>query len=138
MIDLVSEVLLSPAHCGQVIILMTSAFYLEFRLLELSFESIVGWIQEHINILKKGPHQPTKDHLIMICKWEAQNFHIRRGIFGAENIIAEVVRACEVLEDSELLLGVVKGCAPYSPGRRIHHALADTLHAFDFAAVQAR
>ncbi|KAL9129633.1 MAG: hypothetical protein Q9217_001951 [Psora testacea] len=96
----------------------------------LSHDSIALWIRRHINILKEAPHHGCRDQLVMICMIEAKKDRT------AGEINVEAIRACEVLQDPQLLLEVIKGCAARYTGLQIHHAVADAIHTFSFAKVQ--
>ena len=97
---------------------------------------IVDWIKRLSKDLKASSADASaRETLLEICKWEskAYDWRFKRRIksWGRSNymdIFAEVIKACSLLPDTQLLYEAVTAFAKYSsPGKILCNAVAETL-----------
>lgn len=100
----------------------------------------IGALIKKIN--KDVSNQEAMDFLIKICKREGQAFNSRRqssqGSYEVNLLMAQVIKATLVVQDSQLVLEIIKGCARWLLGVNIHNAVAEAILIFPFRQVEPR
>ena len=120
---------------------MPSAFLLEFRLATLTHDSIINWIKSLMAQFECQSSKSAREDLVRICTRESQAFSSRAyKTFDRrpEEILRQCIKACEVLQDHELLLKITEGCYEYDLRFGVYEAFIETLHTFDFDKVRPR
>ncbi|KAL8713124.1 MAG: hypothetical protein Q9220_002645 [cf. Caloplaca sp. 1 TL-2023] len=123
-----------------VLILMPSAFFIEFRLKNSHSRYTVRWIENLFVRVKSKSEQSVRDEkLARICTLEAGAFAKAAGWKKEERIpiMAKCIKACQILRDRRLLDQCVQGCYQYPVGPDVYKALIDTLHTFEFDDIRS-
>lgn len=85
-------------------------------------------------------NQKDMDLLVRICKRESRFFGSRRRSSQqlVNTLLAKVIRASVAVQDSQLLLEVIKGCASWVLVSEVDDAVADALLIFPFHQIEPR
>ena len=120
---------------------MPSGFLIEFKLANLSAQSIVKWTQDLLQVYKSVPSENAKQDLLRICTRKTHAFastYEKGNSYEnlSDTVLKQFIKICEKIKDHGLLLNIAEGFK----GRRLRQALcgafSETLHAFSFSELQ--
>ena len=120
---------------------MPSGFLTEFKLANMSSQSIVKWTQDLLQVYESTPSENAKQDVLGICtrrtgafasKYEKGNSYKSLS----DIVLKQFIKICEKIKDHGLLLKIAEGLK----GRRLRQVLcgafSETLYAFSFSELQ--
>ncbi|KAL8763053.1 MAG: hypothetical protein Q9184_001080 [Pyrenodesmia sp. 2 TL-2023] len=137
-----------------VFVLMPNTSMIPFRLANLSCASIVNWLRDLQSQVQDDASAMARETITKICTTEScwigsrrRNRSYRMMDSRPDDIIISCIKACEILQDHQLLLKMAAGCCGYDLLGRIvgdgdavlhgvYAAFAKTVHTFSFDKVR--